>query len=64
MDIKNISGEIVADRELIKFFIEKGADLNTKDNNGKTPISYLEEQGNKSRYRSIINLLKRYGAKE
>jgi hypothetical protein len=50
----------------------KGADVNIKDNGGKSPLAvasiYLRERQNipaeKARYERIISFLKEHGAKE
>jgi ankyrin repeat protein len=44
----------------VELLIEKGADVNAKDNLGKTALMLASENGHKE----IVGLLKSYGAKE
>jgi ankyrin repeat protein len=44
--------------EIVKYFIENGADVNACDNNGLTPLDHAADKGNKE----IINLLLDKGA--
>ena len=40
--------------EIVKFLIENGADINIKNNDGKTALDFAEEND----YKNIIELLK------
>jgi len=45
---------------VVALLIDKGADVNAKDRDGKTPLSLAQEKG----HNEIIELLKKRGAKE
>ena len=40
--------------------INEGADVNTKDNEGRTPVDYAQDSG----HTEIVDLLSKHGAKE
>ena len=46
--------------EAVKLLLEKGADINIRDNGGKTALMFASEKGRSE----IIKLLKTHGAKE
>ena len=46
--------------EIIKLLLEKEADVNARDKNGRTVLKLAEERGHKE----IVELLKANGAKE
>ena len=46
--------------EAVKTLLDKGADINAKDNDGSTALKLASEKG----YTDIIKLLKQAGAKE
>ena len=58
VDKENNTALILASKfgyhEIVKIFIENGADINIKNNDGKTALDYAEEND----YKSIIELLK------
>lgn len=47
-------------KNVTELLIEKGADVNAKDGDGRTPLSYAQEQG----HAEIVELLRKHGAKE
>jgi len=55
MFFKSVNG-----KSQIKILIAKGADINAKDNSGKTPLAIAIEKNHKE----IISLLKKHGAVE
>jgi ankyrin repeat protein len=46
--------------EAVKLFIAKGANVNLKDDNGRTPVREAKDCG----YTEIAQLLREHGAKE
>jgi len=42
-------------RELVEFFVAKGADINAKDNQGRTPLWWAKRKGSKE----IVELLRK-----
>ncbi len=47
-------------KEVAELLITKGADINAKDDGGKTALSYAVEGG----YTEIAEILRKHGAKE
>jgi len=47
-------------KEIVEILISGGADVNVKNNDGKTPLTIAGEEG----YTEIVNLLLENGAKE
>ena len=43
---------------VVKLLLEKGADLESKDNNGRTPLTWVVEKRNKA----VVKLLLKKGA--
>ena len=50
---------LYGETDVVKFLVEKGADVNTKADNGKTPLSIASEASSED----IIEILKSHGAK-
>jgi ankyrin repeat protein len=46
-------------KEITALLIVKGADINAKDSNGKTPLNYVEEEKNTD----LATLLRKHGGK-
>ena len=47
------------DEAMVKYLVERGADINRKDSSGKTPLYFAYSSGNKA----VINYLIGHGAK-
>ena len=45
---------------MVKLLVEKGADLDSKDNDGQTPLSYAVSKGREA----VVKLLIEKGAKQ
>ena len=45
---------------MVKLLLEKGAELETKDNDGRTPLSWAAEKG----HEAVVKLLLEKGAKK
>ena len=50
---------LYGETDVVKFLAEKGADINAKAENGKTPFSIASEAGDGD----IVEILKNHGAK-
>ncbi len=62
MDLNQILIEAAKDGNMfvLKAALEKGADIDAKDNSGMTALMYAQQKG----YAEIVNFLKEKGAKE
>ena len=47
-------------KEVVKLLIDKGADINSKNDDGFTPLDMASQEG----HNYIVELLKKNGAKE
>ena len=45
---------------MVELLIAKGADVNARDGDGRTPLSYAQDKG----HTKIVELLRKHGAKE
>ena len=59
LDLATLNG---GDGEVVKLILERGADVNLRDKNGKTALEYAAGDSESSQKR--VAVLKQYGAKK